>query len=148
MALWQLWLIVALAFAVLEIRTTAFFSLWFGIGALAAAIAGYFHAGVEIQLLLFAAVSLVLVLSTRRIAKRWNNSDQSIVTGVERVIGQDGRVIRAISGTDVGQVKVEGEIWTSVSATGEPIARGASVRVLAVRGVRLVVEAKQEEEQA
>ena len=63
----------------------------------------------------------------------------SVPTNADRVIGQEGIVIKDIDLIEgKGQVKVMGQVW-SAKADGN-IAEGAKVRVLSMEGVKLVVE--------
>jgi membrane-bound serine protease (ClpP class) len=63
-----------------------------------------------------------------------------VVTGVERLVGAEGLVIEALEPR--GQVRVQAEVWTATLATGgaQLVPVGATVRVLAIRGLSLVVE--------
>ena len=60
-------------------------------------------------------------------------------TGVEGMIGERGEVIEAV-GAGRGRVKVYGEIWAARS--GAPLGPGERVRVAAVDGLTLEVEAE------
>ena len=63
-----------------------------------------------------------------------------VVTGVERLVGAEGVVIEALAPR--GQVRVQAEVWTATLAAGgtQLVPVGATERVLAVRGLSLVVE--------
>lgn len=84
------------------------------------------------MMLAFAAIFLFLgrlaVASQRRVS----------VTGAEGLIGLEGRAMSAVSDQPGGQVFVRGEIWSATSGT--PLAAGAPVRVVAIRGLTLTVE--------
>jgi membrane-bound ClpP family serine protease len=54
------------------------------------------------------------------------------------MMGEQGRALTPIGADQPGQVSVHGEIWRAVSP--EPIAAGASVRVIALNGLTAVVE--------
>jgi membrane-bound serine protease (ClpP class) len=59
------------------------------------------------------------------------------VTGVEGMVGEEGRAVSSVAGT--GTVAVHGEYWSAFTR-GEPIETGASVRVVRVDGRRIEVE--------
>jgi len=63
-----------------------------------------------------------------------------VVTGVERLVGAEGVVIEALEPR--GQIRVRAEEWGATLATGgtQVVPVGATVRVLAIRGLTLVVE--------
>ena len=61
-----------------------------------------------------------------------------ISMGQESLIGRTGTATSGIAPT--GTIQLGGELWTSVLAQGEePIAEGAQVEVIEVRGVRVIV---------
>ncbi len=58
-------------------------------------------------------------------------------TGVDGMIGEEGRTMTVLApGTD-GQVRVHGEIWSATA--DQPVPAGAPVRVTAVSGLRVTV---------
>lgn len=63
-----------------------------------------------------------------------------ILTGRESVPGREGVVKKRLD--PVGSVQLNAEMWTAESVTGETIPAGASVRVVEVRGLKLMVERK------
>ncbi|HRT00918.1 MAG TPA: NfeD family protein, partial [Fervidobacterium sp.] len=64
------WIVFGVILMVIEILTPTFFIFWFGLGSLAAAVVAYFHENTLLELLTFVIVSAILVLSTRRLAKK------------------------------------------------------------------------------
>ena len=64
---------------------------------------------------------------------------QPSVTGIEGMIGAAGRTLSGVGPDATGRVDVHGEIWRAQSATD--IAAGQFVRVTAVNGLTLTVEA-------
>jgi membrane-bound serine protease (ClpP class) len=62
---------------------------------------------------------------------------QKVQTGVENLIGATGEVAEPLD--PLGQVRVLGELWEARSSSELP--RGARVRVVAVHGLALEVEA-------
>ena len=63
---------------------------------------------------------------------------QRSVTGVEGLIGVDGRIRDAVGPDGPGNVDIHGEIWRAQSASR--IAAGQPVRVTAINGLTLTVE--------
>lgn len=59
-------------------------------------------------------------------------------TGVEGMVGEEGRARTAIAPDSPGEVDVHGEIWRACSR--EPLPAGARVRVVEVNGLTLFVE--------
>ena len=58
--IWIAWLIIGVGLIIAEIFTLSFFLLWFGVGALAAALAGMLGAPLVLQFAIFAVVSIAL----------------------------------------------------------------------------------------
>lgn len=59
-------------------------------------------------------------------------------TGVEGMVGEEGRARTPIAPDAPGQVDVHGEIWQAYSR--EPLSAGARIRVVQVNGLTLLVE--------
>ncbi len=62
---------------------------------------------------------------------------QKVRTGVENLVGATGKAVSPLAPS--GQVRVLGELWEARSA--EPVPTGGTIRVLALRGLELDVEA-------
>ena len=63
---------------------------------------------------------------------------QRSVTGEEGMIGEVGHALSSISAGGVGRVQAHGEIWTATS--GQEVAAGDRVRIVAVKGLLLTVD--------
>ena len=136
---WQLWIIAALVFGALEIKLSGFVTLWFAVGAAAAALAGALGLGINGQLLLFTLVSVALFVSSRTIFKEaFMRSASPLKTGVEAMLGQEAVVTEAITDPHGGTVRINGELWTARSLAG-PVAEGERVTVEQVDGLKLWV---------
>jgi membrane-bound serine protease (ClpP class) len=68
-----------------------------------------------------------------------------VITGVERLIGTEGVVVRALN--PQGTARIAAEVWTAESIGGT-VRKGERVRVVAAEGLRLVVEPVRESEEA
>ena len=137
---WLLWFLLAIIFAIIEIMSTGFFIIWFGIGALAAMVVSLLISSLTIQFLVFTVISITLLLMTRKLTSKVTNQ-QIIRTNVDSVIGKIGMVTEDIPALESpGIVKVGGEMWSAISSDSRPIKKGHRVEVLQVKGVRLVVQ--------
>jgi membrane protein implicated in regulation of membrane protease activity len=143
--LWILWFILGAILVVAEIFTTGFVLLWFGIGALAAALAGFI--GIDslvIQFLIFASLSIGLTAASRTIFINYfsrEKSGQSLRSGVDALPGKIGTVVSSSKGAlHEGAVKVFGSTWTAYPAPGEPpLEAGERVCVDSVEGASIYV---------
>lgn len=141
--LWRwIWLVAAVIFAIGEIASAgSFFLAPFAIGSAIAA--GLAFAGVDVgwQWVAFVAISAASLLSLRPLARKLDaEGTQAIGVGAGRQVGQRGRVVEAIDGEhDHGFVMLGAARWRAEAVDGQPIAAGATVVVVEVRGTRLIV---------
>lgn len=142
--MWQLWLVVAGIFFILEIATVGFLIFWFGIGALIALIVSLFTSNVILQTTVFVLSSGLLVFLTRPFVNKFAKTDK-VETNAFSIIGKTGLVIKDIDPLhDVGQIKVDGEIWSAKSENETQIEKGTQIEVCAINGVKAVVVTKEE----
>jgi inner membrane protein len=143
---WILWFILGAILVVAEIFTSGFVLLWFGIGALVAAVAGLI--GIDslvIQFLIFAVVSIGLTAASRTIFINYfsrEKSGPSLRSGVDALPGKIGTVVSSSKGAlQEGAVKVFGSTWTAYPAPGEPpLEAGERVCVDSVEGASIYVK--------
>lgn len=143
---WIAWTILGAILIVAEIFTTGFVLLWFGIGALAAALLAI--VGVDslaLQFLVFAVVSSGLTAASRTIFLNYFSREkdgQSLKTGVDALPGKIGTVVSSSRGAlQEGAVKVFGSTWTAYPALGEPpLEAGERVCVESVEGASIYVK--------
>lgn len=135
------WLIGIIVLLIIEALTMGLTTIWFAGGALAAFIACVAGAGLEIQMILFVAVSLVLLFFTRPFARRYINKETE-KTNVEGLIGREARVTKRIDNrAETGEAILAGQPWTArASEDSEILEPGEIVIVEAVRGVKLIVK--------
>ena len=134
-----IWLIAAIALLVVEAMTAGLATIWFAGGAFVALVFALFDTPLWLQVLVFFASSIALLVSTRKIfVEKLKTGTEK--TNVDALIGQEGLVTMAIAPFAPGQVKVKGQIWTAVGKqSGQAIAEGTRVRIAAIEGVKLVV---------
>ena len=136
-----LWLVVLIVSIGVEVATLGLTSIWFAGGAVVAVIVAAFHGPVLLQILLFFAVSLLLLFFTRPIAVRYFNRDR-VRTNVESMIGRQAIVTSEIDNLQgIGQVTVGGQEWSArTEADGMNLQSGTVVDIVAVNGVKLIVK--------
>lgn len=136
--LW-IWIGLTLIFAVAEAASPQLICIWFMIGSLVALIATAFSAPLWLQLILFVAVSVVMLAVSRPILKKYLKV-RRVSTNADRYIGQTAIVTDDIdNNAGRGQVTVEGSIWTARSETGEIFCKDEKVTVKRIEGVKLIV---------
>jgi membrane protein implicated in regulation of membrane protease activity len=135
------WAVATVVFVAVELATYGLASIWFALGSLAALVAAALGGPVWLQFVLFAVVSVVTLLLTRPLAKKYVNSRKQ-PTNADRVIGSHALVTEPIDDlAGTGAVSVDGKIWTARTADGSKLPAGTEVTVREIRGVRLIVGA-------
>ncbi len=134
-----IWLAIAAAMIIVEIATLGLTSIWFAGGALVSAVVSCFNDNWLIQLIVFAIVSLVLLLFTKPIAqKRLMKEPEK--TNVEGLVGEKAYVTEEINNIkSKGAVKLKGLEWSARSENDEIIEADTEVVVKAISGVKLIV---------
>ncbi len=139
-----LWLILLVAFAIVEGVTVSLVSVWFIGGAAAALIAALCGAEVWLQVVLFFGVSIVLLLCLRPLSKRLLKQ-KKVATNADSNIGKEAIVTEEIDNLQgKGAVKIAGVEWSARSEDGSVIEKDAVVRILRIEGVKVCVQRTQE----
>lgn len=133
------WIILAVVLCVIEGATVSLVSIWGAISAVLCAFLAAFSVPQNIVSYVFVVLTLVLVILTRPIAKKFLNNKKT-ATNADRVIGAEASVTKKIEKFNPGEVKVFGQIWTAESENGGEIEAGKIVRVSDICGVRLIVK--------
>lgn len=143
------WLIILVIMVIAEIATMGLATIWFAGGALVAFIAALVHAPLSVQVVLFFVVSFVLLIFTRPIAKKHFNTKLE-KTNAESLIGQKAVVLEPINNLEAaGRVQVKGQEWTARSTNNDrQIPKDEIVNIVAIEGVKLIVEEIIEQENA
>jgi len=136
-----IWMIAALAFLVGEMATPgSFFLLPFAIGAGVAAVLAFADVGLAWQWLVFVALSGAFAAALRPLARRLDVDTPTDGIGARRLIGAVGTIVEPLDGHgDHGRVRIQREEWRAESVDGSAIPADTAVRVVDVRGTRVVV---------
>lgn len=132
------WILIAVVCGAIEIFTLGLWFLWLAIAALivAGAVSVGWLPSLEVQLLVFAFLTLLFIIFTRPLTIKLFRTNDT-VSNVNALIGQHGIATTNIEPLHFGQVKVNGEIWTAFS--GEKIEEGNRIMVTGIDGVKLQV---------
>lgn len=135
------WLALLVVLVIVELLTMGLTTIWFAVGSLVAAVFAAAGAPFWLQLSVCAVIAIILLLFTRPVAVKYFNKDR-IRTNVESLVGRQAIVISEINNLEgIGLVNVGGQEW-SARAKEEQIIYpvGTVVRVIAISGVKLIVE--------
>jgi membrane protein implicated in regulation of membrane protease activity len=137
-----IWLGGAVFFGLAELASAgAFFMLPFAVGAAVAALLAFLAVPLGFQLLAFGVVSIALLAGLRPLAEKLARDHPAEGIGAKRLIGQQGTILGEVPAGlhELGLVRIHREEWRAESVDGTAIAQGTEVRVVEVRGTRVVV---------
>ncbi len=133
--LWLVFTVVLLAF---EAFTATLVSIWFAIGAAAAFVVSLFLPDmVIVQVVVFLVVSVLALLITRPLAKKYMPKKSASPTNTDRIIGRRAMVTKPIKAEKKGRVYVDGQSWAAESSSEFEVDDVCIVK--AVEGVTLIV---------
>lgn len=138
-----IWFVVAVAFLFIEMLTTDLVSIWFAVSALVmgivTAIFEEMHLGWQIGI--FAVLSIVLFLATRKYVKKFFKRNKEQETNLELVVGHKAVVTGEIDNLlEQGEIKINGLFWSARSVDGEKIAVGEVVSIEKISGNKALVK--------
>lgn len=108
-----LWLVILIGCMIAEIATVGLTTIWFAGGAVAAMITYAAGGNVLLQIVLFFAVSIVLLLFTRPFAVKYINKNR-YRSNYEGNIGKRARVTEEVNNfKETGKVLIDGMEWSA-----------------------------------
>lgn len=134
------WIVVGLIFLLIEIgHPGLFLFLSFAIGAGVTAVLSLYNSSFSVHCLTFLGVTFVaFMLLSRWLAKKEKAHGHR--TNVYALLAKRAIVTKTIAVDAIGYVKIGGEVWAASSVHNDEIKQGVAVKVVAIKGARLVVE--------
>ena len=135
------WVGFAIFMLLCEGFTTQLVSIWFVLGSVCAAITTIFTSDITIQSAVFLVVSLVSLIVTRPLVKRFKKRNKTTGTNADRHIGQVGFMLTDLTDIDKNSTgkswcgNLDGKVRQSTAFKKEQ-----KLKVLAIEGVKLIVE--------
>ncbi len=136
-----IWAVLIVFFTLVEAFTLGLTSIWFAVGSLAALIASALGFNLIVQFIAFIVVAIILLVYTRPLARKIFKVGQN-KTNVDALIGKTGVVTMSNVNSDLGQAKLNGQVWTFKGQDHDRYEVGEEVEVLAIEGVKLIVKKK------
>ncbi len=133
-----LWIVLIAVTIVVELATADLVTIWFTVGAIGALIAAVFQASELAQFIVFIVVSIILLFATRPLTKRMMEKG-AVRTNADRVIGMIGIVTKEVTPNEVGEVKVENDLWRAINYQNQSFVVGEKVSIDAISGTKLVI---------
>ena len=137
MSYWVMWLVVVVLLAIIEASTVNLVSIWFVISGLVALIVSLFTEAFYIQFGVFVLLGIILLVITKPAMNKMLKEKETKLN-LERIIGMEGIVREKIEKNKIGEVKVDGKLWSAVSDVKIPV--NSVVKAISMEGVKLVVE--------
>jgi membrane protein implicated in regulation of membrane protease activity len=139
-AVWVgVWFVGAAILALGELLTAGFFLLPFAVGAAAAGVLALIGVSPAIQIITFVVVSVGSLWLLQQFAKK-DRHGELIPVGAARYVGATALVVEPVSKFDTGWVKFGTEDWRATTDRNDVIEANTEVRIIEVRGARLVIE--------
>ena len=140
MSLTTMWLILCGLCLVIEIFTVSFLMFFPGVGAFFAFLASLLGANTTVQCIIFVVSSALMIIFVRPlVTKLFKTKD--VAMNSSALIGKHGIVLKDIKGDEkMGQVKVQGEVWSAICEEDKLIAKDCKTIVVAISGVKLIVK--------
>lgn len=141
------WLVAFGVLLLIEILTLGLTTIWFAAGALAAFLMAVLSTPLMVQIIVFLAVSAILLIFTRPIMTKHLNA-KTTKTNAESLVGDKARVLIPVNNLkEEGQVMVNGMEWTARSTKDEvTFKKDEMVRIAGIAGVKLMIEKLDNEE--
>ena len=138
------WLAAMVIFIIAEATTVTLVSIWFAVGALGAILIALLGGGLTLQVTVFLALAIVLLIFLRG-AVRKHFAPRITRTNGDSVIGATGIVVTPVNNiAALGQVQINGVEWSARSTDGSHIGAGTLVKVDKIEGVKVFVSLAQE----
>jgi membrane protein implicated in regulation of membrane protease activity len=134
------WLVLAVGLGVAEMVSLNLVLIMVAVGALVGALAALASFPIVLQILLAAGASTAMLSLVRPNIIKKLHSGPDLVTGMHKLVGQQGVVTEELTAHHPGRVKLAGEIWSACPYDESlTIAPGATVEVFAIRGATAYV---------
>ena len=141
--MYWIWFFVAVAFLFIEMMTSDLVSIWFAASALVMGIVAAIFPQLQLgwQIGIFAVLSVVLFLATRKLVKKFFKRSKEQETNLELVVGHKAVVTGEIDNLlEQGEIKINGLFWSARSVDGEKISEGEIVSVEKISGNKVLVK--------
>ena len=143
MTIWQIWLLVAALFVVIEIFTSGFAVACFSVGCVFGAILAACDLSLTWQVVAFAIGTFLSFILIRPVVMRCldkKTNDNHIKTNMDNIIGKTAVVTERIEGNGYGRVKIDGDDWKAQTADGAAAEVGEKVRIESFESIILTVK--------
>jgi membrane protein implicated in regulation of membrane protease activity len=135
----EIWVILGVGLLIIEIFSVSFFSVFFGVGALATALLTYLELTNDTvsQIIAFLIISVIsLFFFRKQILESFNKTGENY----SELINERAKVSTAIPAKGEGKVFYRGSDWIAEATSDVAIPKGSTIIIKQVDGIRLLVE--------
>ncbi len=143
MTIWQIWLLIAALFVVIEIFTSGFAVACFSVGCVFGAILAACELSLTWQVVAFAVGTFLAFVFIRPIVMKYldkKTNDNHVKTNMDNIIGKTAVVTERIEENGFGRVKIDGDDWKAQTSDGSAVEVGTKVKIEAFESIILTVK--------
>ncbi len=134
------WLGVTAVSLIIEFIVMDMVTVWFVAGGIVSMILAAARVPVNVQITVFIVLSLVLLLSLRKLSLKYLFRNSNEKTNMDLNIGKVLVLREKITTTQNGTIRLNGVDWTAITDEGKSINEGEMVEIVSLLGNRFVVK--------
>lgn len=143
-----IWLGIVVLALVGEALSLDMTSIWFAVGGTCSIIAWFIWntgtGSIILQVMLFVFVSLICILTLRKLCKKLLLKKDTVKTNVDAYTGIKTKLLSGILYEKKGTIKINDVVWNCISEE-DIIEEGTMVEILCVKGNKMLVKSVKEE---
>ena len=143
MTIWQIWLLIAAVFVVIEIFTSGFAVACFSVGCVFGAILAACELSLTWQVVAFAIGTFLAFILIRPVVMKYldkKTNDNHVKTNMDNIIGKTAGVTERIEEGGYGRVKIDGDDWKAKTENGLAAEVGEKVEIVSYESIVLTVK--------
>ena len=143
MEIYQIWLLIAAVFVVIEIFTSGFAVACFSVGCVFGSILAACDLSLTWQVVAFAVGTFLAFVFIRPIVMKYldkKTNDTGVKTNMDNIIGKIAVVTEKIEENGYGRVKIDGDDWKAKTKDGSAAEVGAKVEIESFESIILTVK--------
>lgn len=143
MEIYQIWLLIAAVFVVIEIFTSGFAVACFSVGCAFGAILAACDLSLTWQVVAFAVGTFLAFVFIRPIVMKYLDkmtNDTGVKTNMDNIIGKTAVVTEKIDENGYGRVKIDGDDWKAKTNDGSEAEVGTKVEIESFESIILTVK--------
>ena len=140
---WQMWLLIAAVFVVIEICTSGFAVACFSVGCVFGAILAACDLSLTWQVVAFAIGTFLAFVFIRPFVMKIidkKTNDSNVKTNMDNIIGKTAVVTERIEEGGYGRVKLDGDDWKAATEDGAAAEVGDKVQIVSYESIILTVK--------